>query len=164
MSGGEELSVSDLAGVSNLIEQHRGRLLQMIRRRIDPALAVRIEPEEILQDAFVSACRRWVGYCACPSVSPYAWLDRIVLDTLIEVWRRELWAIRDLRRDLPWPAGSSVQLAVNSTDLPRPNTWDALTPDPRAFRPKPRCVSTSAPQTIHAAACGSSAGSKHRIV
>jgi len=108
--------VADLAGVGNLLEQHRARLLQMVRRRIDPALAVRMDPEEILHEAFFAACRKWVNYCAQPTVSPYAWLYRIVLDTLIEVWRRETRAIRDHRRDLPWPAESSVQLALRLVD------------------------------------------------
>ena len=59
MSGDADLNVADLAGVGNLLEQHRARLLQMVRRRIDPALAVRIDPEEILHEAFIVACRRW---------------------------------------------------------------------------------------------------------
>jgi RNA polymerase sigma-70 factor (ECF subfamily) len=39
-----------------------------------------------------------------------------VLDTLIEAWRRESRAMRDHRRELPWPAESSVQLALHLVD------------------------------------------------
>ncbi len=116
MSDDEELNVVDLASVGNLLEQHRARLLQMVRRRIDPALAVRIDPEEILHEAFIVACRRWRRYRTDPTISPYAWLYRIVLDTLIEAWRRESRLVRDHRRDVPWPAESSVQLAFHLMD------------------------------------------------
>jgi RNA polymerase sigma-70 factor (ECF subfamily) len=112
MSGDAELDVADVADLGRHLEQHRRSLHQMVRRRIDPALAVRIDPEEILHEAFLVACRRWPSYKANPTVSPYAWLYRIVLDTLIEVWRRESRLVRDLRRDLPWPVESSVQLAL----------------------------------------------------
>jgi RNA polymerase sigma-70 factor (ECF subfamily) len=108
--------MTDLASVGRLLEQHRSRLLQMVRRRIDPGLAVRIDPEEILHEAFLVACRKWVRYRTDPTVSPYAWLYRIVLDCLIETWRRESRGIRDHRRDLPWPAHSSVQLALHLVD------------------------------------------------
>ena len=55
-------------------------------------------------------------YRTDPTISPYAWLYRIVLDTLIEAWRRESRSVRDHRRDLPWPAESSVQLALHLVD------------------------------------------------
>lgn len=37
---------------------------------------------------------------------------RIVLDCLIECWRRETRACRDPRRELPWPQESSLQLGL----------------------------------------------------
>ena len=42
----------------------------------------------------------------------YAWLYRVVLDCLIETWRRESRALRDVRRDMPWPDRSSIQLGL----------------------------------------------------
>ena len=110
------LNVTDLASVGNLLEQHRSRLVQMVQRRMDPSLAVRIDPEEILHEAFLVACRKWIRYRSEPTISPYAWIYRIVLDCLIETWRRESRGIRDHRRDLPWPAQSSVQLALHLVD------------------------------------------------
>ncbi len=95
------------------MERYRARLLAVIRRRVDPALAVRIDPEEILHEAFLAACGKWESYCAQPTMSPYAWLYRIVVDCLIEVWRRESREIRDYRRDLPWPEQSSVHLGLH---------------------------------------------------
>src|SRR5438128_532128 len=53
------LSVSELAALGKLFEEHRPKLLAMLRRKIDPVLAVRIDAEEILQEAFFMAHRRW---------------------------------------------------------------------------------------------------------
>jgi RNA polymerase sigma-70 factor (ECF subfamily) len=46
-------------------------------------------------------------------MTPYAWLYRIVMDCLIEAWRRETRARRDPDREMPWPERSSVQLALS---------------------------------------------------
>ncbi len=45
-------------------------------------------------------------------MTPYAWLYRIVLDQLIDMWRRETRSPRDLRRDMPWPEHSGLQLGL----------------------------------------------------
>ena len=112
----QDFTVQDLADVGRLLEEHRPRLLEMVRRRIDAALAARIDPEEILQEAFLLAARKWGSFRRQDSLTPYAWLYRIVLDCLIEAYRRESRTIRDHRRDLPWPEYSSVQLAWNLVD------------------------------------------------
>ena len=108
----ESFTVSELATIGKLFEEHRPRLLAMVERRIDPVLGVRIDPEDILNEAFLRACGRWADYRGNSSMTPYAWLYRLALDCLIEAWRRESRACRDLRRDMPWPEQSSIQLGV----------------------------------------------------
>jgi RNA polymerase sigma-70 factor, ECF subfamily len=103
--------VSELAALAKLFEGHRARLLAMVRRRLDIALAGRVDPEDILGEAFVRAGARWSDYD--PKVmSPYAWLYRIVRDCLIEVWRNAHAAGRSIRLEVPWPERSSVQLGL----------------------------------------------------
>jgi RNA polymerase sigma-70 factor, ECF subfamily len=113
MTERERLIMADLAGLANLFEQHRSRLLAMVERRIDPVLALRIAPEEILHEAFLAAARRWAAFRDQPTMTPYPWLYRIVLDALLEAWRRESRACRDPRRNIPWPQQSSVQLGLH---------------------------------------------------
>jgi RNA polymerase sigma-70 factor (ECF subfamily) len=113
MARNETLTVADMATLGKLLEEHRPRLSAMVRRRIDPALAVRIDPEEILSEAFLHACRKWSNYHKRPTMTPYAWLYRIVLDCLIDAWRREVRPRRDHRRDMPWPERSSIQLGLH---------------------------------------------------
>src|SRR5262249_51915503 len=82
-------SVADMARLGKLYEEHQPRLLAMIRRRLDPALAARISPEDVLSNAFLKARRKWAAFNAQSALTPYAWLYRIVRDSLIEAWRRE---------------------------------------------------------------------------
>ena len=99
-----------MAQLGQVLEEHRGRLLAMLRRRIDPKLAGRIDPEDVLSEAFLVAGRRWKDFPA--GGKPYSWLYRITLDCLIEAWRRHSRACRDPRDEMPWPDRSSLQVGL----------------------------------------------------
>jgi RNA polymerase sigma-70 factor (ECF subfamily) len=105
-------TVADLAILGRLLDEHRDRLVAAVRRRLDAALAARIDPEAVVNDAYLLARRRWAGFREGAAASTYAWLYRIARDCLIEAWRRETRGRRDARRDLPWPDDSSVQLGL----------------------------------------------------
>jgi RNA polymerase sigma-70 factor (ECF subfamily) len=105
-------SLADLAVLGKLFEEHRGRLLAMLQRRIDPALAVRIDAEDVLSEAFLEAGRKWRRFMEESTMTPYAWLYGIARDRLIEAWRRETRDRRDLRVDMPLPVESSAQLVM----------------------------------------------------
>lgn len=112
MAKDESFSVADVAALGKLLEQNRERLLAMVRRRLDPTLAARLDPEDILSEAFCEAQRRWSQFKGQSQVGPYAWLYRIVLDRLIEAWRRETRPARDRRLEVPWPEHSTFQLGL----------------------------------------------------
>jgi DNA-directed RNA polymerase specialized sigma24 family protein len=101
-------SVSELANLAKLFEEHRPRLLAMLQSRIDPAMAARIGAEDVLHEAFLLARRRWHRFQS-GGMTPYVWLYRITRDCLIEVWRRQNCDGRDPRREVPWPERSSDQ-------------------------------------------------------
>lgn len=114
-------SVSSFASLGRMFEEYRPRLSVMLERRIDPSLARRVDPDDVLNEAFIAARTRWPSVSAqmqtdspgsTPSSKQYAWLYRLVLDTLIEVYRRHTRHKRDLRLDLPWPDASSIQLGL----------------------------------------------------
>jgi RNA polymerase sigma-70 factor (ECF subfamily) len=106
-------SLAGMAELSQLLEEYRPKLLAVVQRRLDPALARRISPEDILSEAFLQARRRWPTFKEQDGTTPYAWLYRIVMDCLIEAWRRETRARRNPDREMPWPERSSVQLALS---------------------------------------------------
>ena len=95
-----------------LFEEHRPRLLAMVQRRLDPALQPRISAEDVLNEAFVQARRRWGWFKGQSVVTAYGWLYRTALDCVIEAWRRETRSRRDVKREMPWPERSSVQLGL----------------------------------------------------
>jgi RNA polymerase sigma-70 factor, ECF subfamily len=106
-------SAADMAALGRLLEEYRSKLLAVVQRRLDPALARRIGSEDILSDAFLQARRRWHTFQEQDGMTAYAWLYRIVMDCLIEAWRHETRDRRDLDREMPWPERSSVQLGLN---------------------------------------------------
>src|SRR5438270_8810452 len=105
-------TLTDLAELGRLLDEHRPRLLAMVRRRLDPSLGVRIDPEDVLAEAFLDARRRWAAF-APSGRSAYAWLYRLVLDRIIEEWRKATRGRRNLHREVPWPDQTSEQLALN---------------------------------------------------
>jgi RNA polymerase sigma-70 factor (ECF subfamily) len=113
--GGEPLSVADVAALTKMFEEHRSRLLVMLQSRMDPAMRTRVTAEDVLHEAFFLARRRWHRFAAS-GMTPYSWLYRLALDSLIEVWRRESCDGRDPRREIPWPDRSSAQQALRLID------------------------------------------------
>lgn len=103
-------ALGDIAVLGKLLEEHRTRLVAMVRRRIDPSLAQRVDPEEIVSDAYFVARRRRAELEE-RSLLPYAWLYRIVLDCLIESYRRETRQKRDMHRELPIGEAASMDVA-----------------------------------------------------
>jgi RNA polymerase sigma-70 factor (ECF subfamily) len=103
-------SVPEMAQLGRVFHEHRPRLLAMLRRRIDPALARRIDPEDVLGKAFLVAIRRWPVFAAQAEANAYPWLYGLTVDCLIEEWRIHTRGPRDLRNELPWPDRSSLQI------------------------------------------------------
>jgi len=105
-------SVADLAALGKLFEENRPRLLSMLQRRIDDSLAARIDPDDVLNEAFLDARSKYPRFKEQASMTPYAWLYRIVLDTLIRLWRQHNRLGRDVHREMPFPERSSLQLGL----------------------------------------------------
>ena len=64
--------VVEVAALAKLFQEHRSQLLEMLRRRLDPKLAVRIDAEGLLAEAFVVARRKWSKFEAS-GMSAYPW-------------------------------------------------------------------------------------------
>ena len=105
---------ADAAALGLLFQEHRCRLLAMIGRRMDPAMAKRVGAEDILSDVFLETARRWADF-ASGGMSPLGLLFRITRDHLIETWRFHTRVGRDVGRELPWPERSSDELADSLT-------------------------------------------------
>jgi RNA polymerase sigma-70 factor (ECF subfamily) len=89
-----------------LFPECRPRLFAWLARRIPPALRQRLDPEDVLQEAFVRALRD--RHDRPTDISPRAWLYGVVRDCYLEHWERHTRGCRDHRRDEPWPDHSSL--------------------------------------------------------
>ena len=88
---------------------HTERLQRIVDLRLDPRLAGRVDAADVLQEAFLEACKRLPRYLDDPRVSVFVWLRGVTLDTLIHVHRRHLAEMRDAGRDIPLQAGRGPQ-------------------------------------------------------
>jgi RNA polymerase sigma-70 factor, ECF subfamily len=105
-------SLGELAALTRLYEEHRPRLLAMLERRIDPALAVRLDADDVLGEVYLEARRRWPNFRNRVDLPGYVWLYGIARDCLIEAWRKHHRECRSPKREMPWPERSSVQLGL----------------------------------------------------
>jgi DNA-directed RNA polymerase specialized sigma24 family protein len=97
-------SAAELSALARVFEEHRAWLVACIRRRLDPLLAVQLDPEEVVQQTYLLAQRRWAAFRAQGTRQPSTWLYRLALDCLIDAWRRFHRAGRN--RCVPLPASS----------------------------------------------------------
>lgn len=81
-------------------DRHRDRLWRMVNFRLDPVLAARLDPDDILQEAWLAAAQRIDHFLAQDTLSLFVWLRLIVGQTMVDVQRRHLGAkMRDAYRE-----------------------------------------------------------------
>lgn len=106
----ERLRAGDESALAALFHRHRERLWRMVQFRLDRRLAARLDSDDILQEAFVSATSRVNSFLSRPDGSAFVWLRLVVGQTMVDVYRRHLGAeMRDAGRDV------SVCGSTNST-------------------------------------------------
>src|SRR5438270_9220567 len=80
----------DAAARGRLLERHRGRLRGMVALRLDPRLAARVDPSDLVQETLAEAHRRLDAYLRDPPLPFYPWLRQIAADRLADAHRRHL--------------------------------------------------------------------------
>jgi RNA polymerase sigma-70 factor (ECF subfamily) len=118
----KEAQKGDERAVESLLAQHREPLRQRISRRLDPALAARLDASDVVQDVMLEASRRLKDYLQNPTMPFDMWLHFIADDHMIDAHRRHRQAKRrSLDREQPMhPAmsadRSSVELIAQLVD------------------------------------------------
>jgi len=111
------LRSGDTQALAELFTRERERLWRLIRFRLAEPLRGRLEPDDVLQEAFLAASQRLQYYAESPATSAFIWLRMIVNQTLIDIHRRHLGAQRrDAARELsadncPYPEATSASVA-----------------------------------------------------
>jgi RNA polymerase sigma-70 factor (ECF subfamily) len=107
----------DQAALGALFALYREQLRRMVRLRLDQRLYGRLDPSDVLQEAYLDVARRFPEYTAAPTVSFYLWLRALTGQRLIDLHRQHLGAqMRDVGREVSLyrgalPQASSVALA-----------------------------------------------------
>lgn len=84
-----------------LLERSRERLRRMLQLRIDSRVRGRIDPSDVIQEAYVEAVARYEEYSRAPSMPPFLWLRFLTAQKLIQQHRRHIKAAaRDATREV----------------------------------------------------------------
>ena len=114
----EALTAGDPAALADAFAAHRGRLWRMVNFRLNRRLGGRVDPEDVLQEAYLAAAKRISHYATGRYSTPFLWLRAIVKQTLIDLHRRHIQAkARDANREVcifaAWPQATSASMAIH---------------------------------------------------
>jgi RNA polymerase sigma-70 factor (ECF subfamily) len=108
----------DAEAVGELFQRHRERLRRMVQVRIHNRLQGRVDPSDVLQEAYLEFSRSLKDYLRNPEIPFFLWLRFITGRKLQALHRRHLGTkIRDAGREIsldrgPLPEASSQALAA----------------------------------------------------
>jgi RNA polymerase sigma-70 factor (ECF subfamily) len=111
-------AAGDNGALAALWERHRDRLRQMIRLRLDRRLQSRVDPSDVLQEAYLDLAARLPDYARDRAMPIFLWLRLIAGQRLMQVHRRHLGTeLRDAGREISihhgaMPQASSASLAA----------------------------------------------------
>jgi RNA polymerase sigma-70 factor (ECF subfamily) len=90
----ERAAGGEPAPLAMLLDRHRDRLRRMVALRMDPRLRSRLDPSDVLQEAFLEAARRLPEYAKEPALPLFLWLRLLTGQCLQVLHRRHLGARR----------------------------------------------------------------------
>src|SRR5947199_9213450 len=114
----EEAARGDQAAWGRLLARHRDRLRRMVALRLDRRLQGRVDPSDIIQEAYIDASIRLADYARQPEMPFFLWLRFLTGQRLLRVHRQHLGAeMRDVGREVSLsrgalPAATSAALAA----------------------------------------------------
>jgi RNA polymerase sigma-70 factor (ECF subfamily) len=112
------IHAGDQHALGEFFARHRERLRRMVGLRLDRRLQGRLDPEDVLQEAFLDAARRLGEYVADPRMPPFLWLRFLTIQRLQMLHRLHLGVkSRDASREISLfdgslPAADSRSLAA----------------------------------------------------
>jgi RNA polymerase sigma-70 factor (ECF subfamily) len=112
------LAGGDPRAVAEAFARYRDRLRCMVKLRLDRRLQGRVDPSDVLQEAYLDVARRAAEYIAHPTMPFYLWLRFLTGQRLLIIHRQHLGArMRDAGQEVSLyrgalPQASSVSLAA----------------------------------------------------
>ena len=128
-----EAGQGDASAVNLLLDRHRDALRQMIRLRLDRAVARRVDASDVVQDVLLEANQRLAGYLADPRLPFHLWLRHLAKDRIIDMHRHHRGAQRR-SLDRERPLTSAPQDDRSAFDLAQQLVASELTPAAASIR------------------------------
>jgi RNA polymerase sigma-70 factor (ECF subfamily) len=103
-------AAGDQQALTTLFTCYRERLRALVRLRLNRRLLGRIDPSDVLQEAYIEVCKGLAEYARAPGLPFYLWLRYLTGQKLLEVHRRHLGAqMRDADREVSLHRGAMPQ-------------------------------------------------------
>src|SRR5262245_38208096 len=97
----ERARQGDQEAVEELLNSQRPRLRRMVELRLDRRLRARLDPSDVIQDAYLEVAARLPAFLEQPRLPVFLWLRLVVGEQLINAHRRHLGAeMRDQAREV----------------------------------------------------------------
>ncbi len=95
------VSCGDQAALGQLFDEYRGKLRKMISFRMAPQLQGRIDPSDVLQEAFLDLAKRMPEFKHKGDLPILVWFRMVTTERLLAIHRTHICAQkRDARRDV----------------------------------------------------------------
>ncbi len=113
-----QLRSGDQEALAAIFSKYRERLWRMVNFRMDRRLLGRVDPDDVLQEAYITLAARIADFGTSPSLGLLVWLRTMVMQTLTDLHRHHLGAqMRDAGREVvlggcQYPQTTSVSLAA----------------------------------------------------
>jgi len=102
------LRAGDDSALAGLFELERERMARMVHFRLDPRLIGRIDPEDVVQEAFLEAGKRLSAFRGDDKPF-FVWLRLIAQQTMVDLHRKHVGAkMRDAAREVHSPQSHAL--------------------------------------------------------
>jgi RNA polymerase sigma-70 factor (ECF subfamily) len=106
----------ETAARQQLLVRHRKRLVKMVAVRLDRAVAARVDPSDVVQEALAQAAQHLDEFLRTRPLPYYAWLRQFAWERLVKLHRHHIGSKkRSVTREEPWsmplPEDSVLRLA-----------------------------------------------------
>jgi RNA polymerase sigma-70 factor (ECF subfamily) len=115
----QRAAAGDERALAELFGRYLKRLRQMVRLRLDRRLQGRVDPSDVLQEAYLDVAAQLPQYLSHPRMDLFLWLRLVVGQRMMRLHRQHLdAAMRDAGREISLyrgalPQASSVSLAAH---------------------------------------------------
>jgi RNA polymerase sigma-70 factor (ECF subfamily) len=118
--------------LAELLSQHQSRLERIVSFRLAPVLRSRVDPSDVLQEAYIEIARRIQEFIDGSSVSFFVWIRQKTMQTLIDIHRKHMREKRDPNREIAFVSISLHQ--TTSLSIARQLIDDVTSPSQAAVR------------------------------